>query len=102
MTLFQQGHPADRDWDEAVRLTEENVRRHHPHCDIQAVSKIQEEAHERAGEYLVEMQLTGDLTAVDLTDPEVVQARLVAAAEKAMARLDADGQAQVVQNLAGP
>ena len=100
--IFQQGHPADRDWDEAVRLTEENVRRHHPHCNIQAVLRVQEKAHETAGEYLVEMQLGGDLTAVDLTDPETVRARQIAAAEKAMARLDADGQAQVVQNLAGP
>ena len=99
--IFQQGHPADRDWDEAVRLTEENVRRHHPHCNIYAVSRVRERAHEAAGEYLVEMQLDGDLTAVDLTDPETVRARQIAAAERAMAKLDTDGQAQVVQNLAG-
>jgi hypothetical protein len=99
--LFQQGHPADRDWEEAVRLTTENVRRHHPHCNIRTVSRVQEKAHETAGEYLVEMLLDGDLTAVDLTDPEDVRARQVAAAQRAMSKLDLDAQAEVMNNLAG-
>lgn len=101
MIRMQQGCPAGTPWEQAVADATANALRHYPGAAVGATRRIETPAHVAAGEFLVELELSGDLTAVDLTDPEVVRQKQIDQAKAAMAVLDEAAQTEVLGGLQG-
>lgn len=80
---MQQGFPADVRLDEAVATATANALRHYPAARVGEAIRI-----DLADGYLVQVDLTGDVTPADLTDPETVRQGLAAKAKEALAALD--------------
>jgi hypothetical protein len=88
MIRLQQGFPAGTNLDDATVALVANVRRHYPAAAVGEVRDVSLPEHVAAGETLVEADVTGDMTAADLTDPAVVRRALVDRARAALNVLD--------------
>lgn len=94
--VFQQGFPNGTVWEDAVDQATANALRHRPGAAVDAAIKIENPEHVAAGEYLVELVLSGDLTKADLGDPVAARAAQIERVRAAYLALDEEARAEVI------